>query len=365
MNARLAPLVSAIFLAAVCAATPVSAQSNDARFTGRITDESGAALPGATITITSSSLSAPIAIVSDMVGQYLSPTLPPGTYTLTFEMPGFETRTNKDVIIGAGDVFVLDRQLGLASLAEKVEVVAPVIVPPKPPREVEPAIEFKPVPKEVLASVCGPGQATGPEMSVARILGHRSDGDRQLFGKGDALVLDAGSDSGLSVGENFVVRRRFRIGDKTVPVKYASFGDQVAGLIQVVGVEPASSVAVVVYACGEFRTGDPVVRFDALPMITQKLDGVPAFDNPAKIIIGDDGQTLGATQQLMVINFGTLHGVQRGQALTIFRKPHSDRGPIQTIGEGVVIAVREESATIRIEKTRDAVSVGDMVALHR
>ena len=36
-----------------------------------------------------------------------------------------------------------------------------------------------------------------------------------------------------------------------------------------------------------------------------------------------------------------------------------------TIGNGVVIAVRPDSATFKIERSTDAVSVGDLVALHR
>jgi hypothetical protein len=35
------------------------------------------------------------------------------------------------------------------------------------------------------------------------------------------------------------------------------------------------------------------------------------------------------------------------------------------IGDGYVIAVRADSATIRIERANDAVAVGDLVAIHR
>jgi len=49
---------------------------------------------------------------------------------VTFEMPGFESRTNPSVVLGPGEVFVLDRQLGLAQLTETVTVTGEV---PKPP----------------------------------------------------------------------------------------------------------------------------------------------------------------------------------------------------------------------------------------
>ncbi len=67
---------------------------------------------------------------------------------------------------------------------------------------------------------------------------------------------------------------------------------------------------------------------------------------------------------MMVIDRGIMQGVQRGQRLTIFRRSKPDR-PVVTIGDGIIVSVRADSATIRIERATDAVSIGDMVALHR
>jgi hypothetical protein len=57
--------------------------------------------------------------------------------------------------------------------------------------------------------------------------------------------------------------------------------------------------------------------------------------------------------------------VQRGQQLTIFRRSHADDISPIAIGDGVIIAVRPDSATIRIDRATDAVYVGDLIALHR
>jgi hypothetical protein len=38
---------------------------------------------------------------------------------------------------------------------------------------------------------------------------------------------------------------------------------------------------------------------------------------------------------------------------------------VSRIADGIVVAVRENSATIRIERSTDAVTVGDLVALYR
>ena len=173
------------------------------------------------------------------------------------------------------------------------------------------------------------------------------------------------ADVGLTAGQNMVVRRRFRIGDKGEPRRRAAFGEQTAGLIQIVETSQNSSVAVVVYACGELFAGDAVEPFDALPMWSARGLETPQYDDPAHIILGEHGQTLGAPRQLMVIDRGAVKGAERGQRLTVFRRTLGANGPVRTIADAIIVAVRAESATIRIERASDAVSVGDMVALHR
>ena len=127
------------------------------------------------------------------------------------------------------------------------------------------------------------------------------------------LVLDVGADLGLESGQNLVVRRRFLGRRSHQPAVRASAGQQSAGLIQVVEAGVDTSVAVVVYACGELFAGDTVEPFDALPMWTAQGLRTPQYDDPAKVILGDHGQTLGAPRQLMVIDRGAEQGAERGQ----------------------------------------------------
>lgn len=359
-------------LVAVQLSTSAAAQDQSASITGRVTDGSGAALPGVTVTFTPATTGrAPVTAVTDGVGQYLSPPLPPGTYAVSFELSGFASAQRADVALRSRDVFLLDQQLGLASLTESVEVVArravPPAVPEGPPVKLEAPKRPEPVPvsREILASVCGPGRRGETSMSIGKLLAHRDEPNRRLYGTGDVLLLDVGADIGLVNGQNLVVRRTFRVGDKGDTRDRAAFGEQTAGLIQVVDAGPEAAVAVVVYTCGELFAGDVVEPFDALPVLSAKGLGSPAFESPARIVLGEHGQTLGATRALMVIDRGAAGGAERGQRLTIFRRALGDRGPVQAIADAVIIAVRPESATIRIERTSDAVSVGDLVALHR
>lgn len=363
------PVLALLAVLGLLAALPAPAfgQGEQARLTGRVTDGSGAALPGATVTLTPAKQGKPVVVVTDAVGQYQTPPLPAGTYGVTFEMSGFETRTNPAVVLGPGEVFVLDRQLGLAQLTETVTVTGEVPKPPpaEPLPPLRKAPKVVPVPKLLLASVCGPEKAGDGDITVGHIVGHRDEPRRELFGPGDVLLLDVGGDMGMKPGDNYIVRRRFQYGDKGVALKQATYGGQTAGLVQVVEAAPESSVAVVVYACAEFMAGDGLAPFEPLPVLMADGAGEPQFDDPALVVFGELGRVTGTANQLMVIDRGYTQGVVRGQRVTLFRRSLASGGPVVRIGDGVVVAIRPQSATIRIDRSNDAVEVGTLVALHR
>ena len=347
----------------VWSAAIAAAQDDRSRVMGSVTDGSGGALPGVTVTLRAGN-AAPISVVTDEAGRYLTPSIAPGTYTISFVLSGFETKIVQSVRLDAGQTVVLDQQLPLATLSETVEVTARAPMPPekslRPPRP-----EAKPVDKEILASVCGPRQATDFSQAIARVVSHRDDSNRQLMGPGDILRIDAGEKQGVTTGQNFVVRRRFQTGDLSASKKLATFGEQTAGLIQIVEAQTEWASALVVYVCGELYAGDSVEPYIPQPAFFAVSAGSPHFDAPARITTGENGRSAGSGGQMMVIDRGIMQGVQRGQRLTIFRRSAAIDGVPVTIGDGVIIAVRADSATMRIDRATDAVMVGDLIALHR
>ena len=351
-------------------AANAAAQTDQGRLMGMVTDGSGGALPGVTVTLRAGQLR-PTSVVTDGEGRYLTAWLVPGTYTITFVLSGFETRTVNNVQLAAAQTVVLDQQLSLAALSETVEVTAPAPPPPPPPPParpvnlIRPRPEAKPVDKEILASVCGPRQSLDYTIAVGRVVSHRDDASRQLLGPGDLLRIDAGEKHGIVAGQNLVVRSRFQTGDLDARKKLQTFGEQAGGLVQIIETHRESSVALIVYACGEIVAGDAVEPYVAQPAFFAVAAGTPRFDEPARITIGEHGRTTAAAGQMMVIDRGIMQGVQRGQRLTIFRRGSGTGESTVTIGDGVIVAVRADSATIHIERTVDAVAVGDMVALHR
>ena len=52
------------------------------------------------------------------------------------------------------------------------------------------------------------------------------------------------------------------------------------------------------------------------------------------------------------------------EQLTIFRRTVTD-GPIATVGLATVFSVQPESSVVRIDRSTDAVFIGDLVAIHR
>jgi Carboxypeptidase regulatory-like domain/TonB dependent receptor len=96
---------------------------------GTITDTSGAVLPGVTVTVTSESLiGGPKTAVTDATGSYRFPAVPPGAYTLTADLAGFEA-FKQNVTLQLGQTITVDFKMQVSGRTETVNVTAesPVI----------------------------------------------------------------------------------------------------------------------------------------------------------------------------------------------------------------------------------------------
>ena len=120
-------------LLALASATSAFAQGGGASSTGtiqgRVVDAQGAVLPGVTVTATSpSALGAQTAVTSE-AGNYRFPAIPPGTYTVSYELAGFNTLKREGVQITLGFTANLNVELTLATLQETVTVTgsSPII----------------------------------------------------------------------------------------------------------------------------------------------------------------------------------------------------------------------------------------------
>jgi hypothetical protein len=128
------PIVGVTLLALVLAAgAPAFAQGGGASSTGtiqgRITDAQGAVLPGVTVTAESPSMLGQQTTVSTETGNYRFPAVPPGVYTVVYELAGFNTLRREGVQIALGFTANLNVELSLATLQETVTVTgeSPII----------------------------------------------------------------------------------------------------------------------------------------------------------------------------------------------------------------------------------------------
>jgi hypothetical protein len=127
------PLFVTLCLAAALAAPwRLYAQSatNTSAIEGRVVDESGAALPGVTVTIASPALQTPqLDGETDDGGRYRFTALPRGVYSLTFTLSGFQKINRTDVNVDAGFVATVDIKMAVGQLEENITVTgqSPVI----------------------------------------------------------------------------------------------------------------------------------------------------------------------------------------------------------------------------------------------
>src|SRR5207245_6403676 len=69
---------------------------------GKVTDGTGAVLPGATVTLSGPALIQPQTTVTAESGGYRFPRIPIGTYTVAFELTRFKKNVGGGIIIQAG-----------------------------------------------------------------------------------------------------------------------------------------------------------------------------------------------------------------------------------------------------------------------
>ena len=124
--------ISRIWLAVIVSALAVtisSAQFFPGRVAGRVRDEQGAVVPGATLKLTNPDTGLERTATADESGEFNFPELALGFYELTVSKPGFQTTVLKDIRTSQGQVNTLAPVLKVGTVTTQVEVTsaAPLI----------------------------------------------------------------------------------------------------------------------------------------------------------------------------------------------------------------------------------------------
>src|SRR5882757_8579553 len=107
-------------------AAPVFSQTTTGRILGRVDDQTGAAVPGATVTVTDVQRGTTRTVASDTSGDYVVPNLQPGVYKVRAEAKGFKSVERPNVGLEVAQDVRVDLPLSPGQVSETVTVTEEV-----------------------------------------------------------------------------------------------------------------------------------------------------------------------------------------------------------------------------------------------
>lgn len=188
--------VRAAFLVFAVLVILPSAVYAQASIAGVVRDTSGAVLPGVSVEAASPALIEKVrAVVTDGTGQYRIENLRPGTYTLSFTLPGFNTVKREGIELSGSFTATVNADMRVGALEETITVTGetPIVDVQSTVRqrvlnqELIDSIPSGRVPAFMMAMLPG---VTTTRADVGGIIGDGSNrGSVQVHGNGDARIL--------------------------------------------------------------------------------------------------------------------------------------------------------------------------------
>jgi LysM domain-containing protein len=202
------------------------------------------------------------------------------------------------------------------------------------------------------------------------LAGSEDGATKNAFGDRDILYLNKGSNSGVKAGDVYSLHH------VAYTVKHPdtnrSIGTKIetTGWARVILVQENTATVMVEQACVDIHLGDYLKPFEKLPIPLIARHTPPDRMTPPTgritgtvVDIAEDGMIAGE-RQLVTLNIGSANGIARGNLFTVYKIMYpSVPTPRNVIGELVVVAVRERTATARVLYSRDAIMNGDKAEL--
>jgi hypothetical protein len=227
---------------------------------------------------------------------------------------------------------------------------------------------------------------------------------RATFSDHKLVFINKGSSQGVKIGDEFQVVRPvagdylgfewFTSQNKLLKGMGTTYEDEAR--LRVVNVQPNISTAEIVFSCNYVERGDIVLPFSARPAPALKPAAnfdifAPASGKPkATVVTTKNFGELGAQGKVVYVNLGSAQGVNVGDYFRIFRyegnntesefqTPHiayqvfgfgsaprpytSAELPREILGEGVVLRVSKNAATVLVTLSKEQIYPGDYVEL--
>jgi hypothetical protein len=109
---------------AVLSAALVLAQSGRGTFVGTVTDPTGAVVPQVSVTVTNTDTNVKSVATTDELGNFRTPYLIPGPYSVNFEKAGFKTLRRDGIVLVLDATVRVDGELTVGAVGTSVEVTA-------------------------------------------------------------------------------------------------------------------------------------------------------------------------------------------------------------------------------------------------
>lgn len=218
---------------------------------------------------------------------------------------------------------------------------------------------------QALALACAPSLVYEKPMAPIHVTGGQDVVKRYSHAPGDLITINAGTDNGIAIGQEFYTRRVQH--DKGSSVSPSSPGVvRTTGWLRVWAVDPKMSLATVTHACETIDIGDYLEPFalPQMPAISQE-PLKPEKDNYGHVLVGIDRRRTFAKGDFFVLDRGRAQGITPGARFVVFRDKLQYQNFLFDLGEAVAVDVKDNSATLQVTVSRDAFFVGDYVAMRK
>jgi hypothetical protein len=225
-----------------------------------------------------------------------------------------------------------------------------------------PAASMSQLPADVLSLACAPTVAYGQPDTPLRVTGGQDSFTRRNYAPGDLITLNAGTQNGIEVGQEYYIRRLQTVGGEQ-PTQKTPGTLRTAGWLRVYAVDDQMSLATIEHACDAIEVGDFLQPF-ALPQVPTPAKETlkPERDHYARVLNGDDRKQSFGKGDFFIIDRGSNDGVAPGARFVVYRDKHEAQNFLFELGEAVAVDVKPQTATLQVTLSRDAFTKGDYVA---
>jgi hypothetical protein len=221
------------------------------------------------------------------------------------------------------------------------------------------------LPPEVFSLACAPKLTFEAPPTPLRVTGSQESMVHNMLGPGDLITVNAGTDNGIEVGQEYYVRRAVPIERRPISRDNPAT-IRTAAWIRIWAVDREMSLATITHACDSIQLNDFLEPFvlpeePAVSVIKPRAQR----GNYGRLMTGNDKRTLFGRGDYFLVDRGSDHGVSRGSQFVVYRDNRQPENFLFELGEAVAVDVMPEWSALRITISYDGFRSGDYVALRK